>query len=380
MPGISITEMNRRWNLVREAMQEKKLDFLIIQSSINIFPGSVRWLTDLIVTDGYTVSLIFPRNGEMTAFLHGSMGDDASTIGKGVKKCIYSPMLPTLASSYLQAEQVVAELTSYKNSRIGFAGMNLIAAGFYKYIIEHMPSAKFEDATDLMDTLKAIKSDEELAFIRETCRIQDELFSGILPHIQAGKKVGEIRSELIHQALNKGCSSLNIVLWMSQPGKPLIRPNRGQILKEGDQIDVMLETDGPSGFWGEISRPVYIGKASAELKEHVELSRQLQKLTVEALKPSAKPIDIWEANNASLRKMNCQEERRIFAHGQGYDMVERPCLDKFESMPVQGKMLMAVHPQALSQKALGWLCDNFFVKETGTPEWLHRTPQRVFEV
>jgi Xaa-Pro aminopeptidase len=379
MPGISITEMNRRWNVVREAMQEKKLDFLIIQSSINIFPGSVRWLADLIIADGYTVSIVFPRNGEMTAFLHGSIGD-TSLIGKGVKRCVYSPSLPTLASNYLQAEQLVAELASYKNSHIGFVGMNLIAAGFYKYLIEHMPGTKFEDATDLIDTLKAIKSDEELSCIRETCHIQDELFSGILPHIQAGKKVGEIRSELIRQALNKGCSSINIVLWMSQAGKTLIRPSRSQIIKEGDQIDMMLETDGPSGFWGEISRPVFIGKASTELKEHVELARQLQKLTLAILKPGAKPSDIWEANNTSLRKMNCQEERRIFAHGQGYDMVERPCIDYFESMPVNGNMLMAVHPQALSNKAFGWLCDNFIVKETGTPEWLHRTPQRVFEV
>lgn len=379
MAGISITEMNRRWNTVREVMQEKNLDFLIVQSSINIFPGSVRWLADLIVTDGYTVSLIFPRKDEMTAFLHGSSGD-SSRIGKGVKKCVYSPGLPTLASSYLQAEQVVSELSSYKDSHIGFVGMNLISGGFYKYIVEHLPGARFEDFTDFIDSLKAIKSAEEFTLIQETCHIQDELFSSILPYIRAGKTIGEIRSELVQRALNKGCSGINIVLWMSQPGKTLIRPSRSQVLKDGDQLDVMLETDGPSGFWGEISRPVFIGKASTELKEHVELSRQLQKLTVDLLKPEAKPKDIWEANNAALRKMNCLEERRIFAHGQGYDMVERPCIDYFEPMPVQGNMLMAVHPQALSNKAIGWLCDNFAIKETGSPEWLHQTPQRVFEV
>jgi len=195
MSRISKPELNRRWQAVRQAMKERSLDFLLMQSSISIFDGNIKWFTDLSVNDGYTITLIFPLNDEMIVISHGPMGVEPAPRGSsGVKKGLSVPMLPTLANGFMHAEKVVEELAPYKNCRIGFVGMSLISAEFYNGVTKKLNSAKFEDATDLVDAIKVIKSDEEINFIRETCKLQDQMFSHLLTQVKPGKTTSELNT------------------------------------------------------------------------------------------------------------------------------------------------------------------------------------------
>ena len=378
MSRISKSELHRRWQAVRQAMKDKSLDFLIMQSSISIFDGNIKWFTDLSVNDGYSVTLIFPRDDEMITISHGPMGVEPAPRGSsGVKKGINVPMLPTLANGFLHAEKVVSELATYKNCRIGFVGMSLISAQFYNAVTKQLTSAKFEDATDLVDAIKVIKSDEEISFIRETCWIQDKIFSHLLAQVKPGINTSELNTEIIRKSLELGGDKYNIVV---DPMQQRRGPPGPRVIQEGDQLAFLIETNGPSGYWGELSRTVCLGKISPELQEQFGVAQQAQKIALNLLKPGATPAEIWEANNAYLRTTRFGEERRIFAHGQGYDMVERPSLDLFETLKIQAGMNIVVHPEVKSEAARGWVCENYIVKASGEKECLHQTPQKIFVV
>ena len=127
-------------------------------------------------------------------------------------------------------------------------------------------------------------------------------------------------------------------------------------------------------------RSICLGKVSPELEEQFELAKKAQKVTLGLLKLGADPEAIWEANNEFLRSTGYPEERRIYAHGMGYDMVERPSLNPGETMKVQVRMNFAVHPGVTSAKATGKICDNYLVTENGVSDCLHQTPQQVFVV
>ena len=47
---------------------------------------------------------------------------------------------------------------------------------------------------------------------------------------------------------------------------------------------------------------------------------EAQKLSLSLLKPGADPKEIWDANNEFLQKRGYLPERRLYAHGQGYDL------------------------------------------------------------
>ena len=97
---ISTEELERRWEEVRQAMKEKKLDFLIMQSHTDHLGGYVKWFTDVPAANNYTATVIFPRDEDMTTIFHGGWPPaepaPPAWVVRGVKKRISVPILPSL--------------------------------------------------------------------------------------------------------------------------------------------------------------------------------------------------------------------------------------------------------------------------------------------
>ena len=112
----------------------------------------------------------------------------------------------------------------------------------------------------------------------------------------------------------------------------------------------------------------------------VGMAKMAQMFTVDLIQPGVSPKYLFDANNDFLRSKGYAEETRIYAHGQGYDMVERPGMVAEETMKIQPRMFLAIHPAAVSGQLRAGICDNFLITETGEVERLHKTPQQIFEV
>ena len=385
---ISTNELERRWKAVRQAMKEEGLDFLIVQNCTDFLGGYLKWFTDMPAVNNYPVTVVFPRDDEMTTIWHGPRPPaEPSPPGwslPGVKKRISLPVLPSLAyTTTWDAEKVVEELAPYGNCRVGLVGMGFISAVFYKYVVEHLSAAEFTDATGLVDAIKAIKSDEEIHYIREICAMQDAAFEYALTRVQPGRRDREIYADIMHKCLEMGSEQANIMVGSAPAGtaaKTLGVHFGNRVIEEGDQVAVLIESNGPSGFYTEVGRTICLGKVPPELEEQFELAREAQKVTLGMLNPGTDPIVIWDANNEFMRNKGYPEEARIYAHGMGYDMVERPSIMPGETMKIQAGMNIAVHPSVVSDKAFGHVCDNYLVTKTGVKECLHKTPQQIFVV
>jgi Xaa-Pro aminopeptidase len=107
---------------------------------------------------------------------------------------------------------------------------------------------------------------------------------------------------------------------------------------------------------------------------------EAQGLTLKLLKPGANPKDIWDANNEFLEKKGYFPEQRLYAHGQGYDLVERPLIRYDEPMKIQAGMNITVHPAATHSTVWATVCDNYMVTETGVSPCLHQTPKEIIVV
>ena len=386
---ISTQELERRWKAVRQAMKEKKLDFLVTQCSTDFLGGYIRWFTDIPTTNNYTATLIFPREEEMTTIWHGAQPPaDPSPfawVARGIKQRLSMPALPSLEYSTLwQAEKAVEALSKYKNCRIGLVGMGFITAAFYKHITNHLSSsAQFEEVTDFIDEIKAIKSDEEIECIKEAAAIQEATFEYVIRRLHAGMREYHVYMDIRKKVTELGGEQGIVSVGSAPPGTPCTFHHLhycNRMIEYGDQVHFMIETNGPSGIYSETMRTACIGKVPNELAEQYELVLQAQKVTQDMLKPGAAPEEIFEANNAFMRKYGYPEERRIYSHGQGYDLVERPSLNPGEKMKIKARMNIAIHPTIASEKASAQVCDNFIVQEKGEAVRLHTAAHKIYVV
>jgi Xaa-Pro aminopeptidase len=72
------------------------------------------------------------------------------------------------------------------------------------------------------------------------------------------------------------------------------------------------------------------------------------------LKPGAKPSEIMQKINTYLVSLDQPEEGRLFGHGQGLDLVERPGISLGETIELKTNMVMNLHCGLYHEKALGY--------------------------
>ena len=385
--SVSDHELERRWRKVRKRMKEEGIDFLVMQNDNEWLGGYVRWFTDIPARNGYPMTVIFPADDEMTTITcggkpPGDLGPPAWTM-RGVIRRLTAPYFRSLYySNAYDAELAVETLKVKKKAKIGIVGNGTMSAAFYEYLRKEVFEASFVDSTDLVDQIKAIKSDEEIAFIKKTTALQDQAIEFAKKAIRPGRRDFEIVADIIHKVTDLG-SEEQLVIGGSGPlGRPVPMQKRhfqNRMVREGDQFTLMIEVNGPGGMYAEIGRIFFLGKVPSELSDAYELCKETQKVTLKLIKPGADPAEIWRANNEFLVKNDQLPETRLFAHGQGYDLVERPAIRDDEPMKLQARMNITVHPIIGSEKIWVWVCDNYLITASGV-ESLHRSPQEIFEV
>jgi Xaa-Pro aminopeptidase len=385
--SVSNHELERRWRKVRKGMKEEGIDFLVMQNDNEWLGGYVRWFSDIPARNGYPMTVIFPVDDKMTTITcggkpPGDLGPPAWTM-RGVIRRLTAPYFRSLYySNTYDAELAVETLKVKKKAKIGIVGNGTMSAGFYEYLRKEVFEASFVDSTDLVDQIKAIKSDEEIAFIKKTTALQDQAIEFAERAIRPGRRDFEIVADIIHKVTDLG-SEEQLVIGGSGPlGRPVPMQKRhfqNRMVREGDQFTLMVEVNGPGGMYAEIGRIFFLGKVPSELSDAYELCRETQKVALKLIKPGGDPGEIWQANNEFLEKNGQLPETRLFAHGQGYDLVERPAIRDDEPMKLQARMNITVHPIIGSEKIWVWVCDNYLITASGV-ESLHRSPQEIFEV
>ncbi len=388
---ISMTELERRWKAVRDEMERRGIDVLLMQNANEKLGGYVKYFTDLPAKMGYPESLIFPKNDRMTAVRHGPVGGNVEypaggdPIQRGIRTLLTDPWFPSVDYTKLYMAKLVVKALKARNDRtVGLAGTSSMAAPFLEYVKASLPNAEFVDATEWVDAIKAVKSREEQNFIRRTAAMQDAAFAAVLDAIKPGMRDHEVMSLAYHVSQDLG-SEDGIYLGSSAPlGQPtgILRRRhfQGRQIQAGDYFTILIENNGPGGFYTELGRTIVLGKAPQALKDELDLILAAQQNTLKRLRPGALCRDIYKAHCDYMKSVDRPGEQRLYAHGQGYDLVERPLIRDDETMKLEAGMNLAVHPGHATSSFYVWICDNYLVTPDGPSECLHQTPQKIFEV
>jgi Xaa-Pro aminopeptidase len=384
-------ELERRWALIRAAMEEGGVDVLLAQANNDFMGGYVKYLTDLPATNGYAVTVVFPRDEAMTVIGQGAFGLDQRLPreGDGVRRGVGRLMgVPSYASANYtaayDAELAAKALDAYRGAKIGMLGTAAISYALIDALKRGpLSNAELLDASDLVDPIKAVKSDDELAFVRRTAAAQDAAMEAAIAAIKPGMRELEAAAVAEHVGHDLG-SEQGLFLTYSapagSPGQIVNRHLQGRVLREGDQFSLLIENNGPGGFYCELGRTVVLGRATAEMLDQQTFVLEAQHFCLSLLKPGADPPGIWNEFNRFMRENGRPEEKRVHFHGQGYDMVERPLVRFDETMPIAGNMYFALHPAFSTENTYSWACDNFLLDAKGAVERLHRLPQKIFEL
>lgn len=393
--------MQDRWENLMTDMEAENIDCLLMHSTDRIYSSYLRYVTDCPVSL-YPMSGLFSKQG-ISLVGHGVKGvpliplpkeeqkkgtmhfhSGGVRMHKFVKDLIGVPACPT--TNYvpgLWAEAIGELIQKYGYKRIGIVGMNIVPVGIIKYLKEAIPELEFEDATDIVDKRKCVKSPYEIEQAKDCAKIIDEIMLAAPSVMKTGVSLRSVGKSLRAIADGLDCMDLNIMLG-KHPTMPMFSEwiyTDDEIIAGDDCIELMVEVSSNVGFWGECARVFCMSEPPEKLEQMVALAFQMQDFTAERLLPGSIPNQIYREYCDELVANGFPPEKRFFCHGQGYDVVEMPFIRPENDIPIQADSVVAIHPSMYhAEKQAGcFVCDNFLITEYGAKR-LNRVPREIIRV
>lgn len=199
--AFSSDEYERRLNKTRKAMEKAGIDLLFVED-----PSNMAWLTGY---DGWSFYvhqgvLIFPDEDPIWWGRRQDSNGALRTVWMSSDRVRFY-LDHYVQSSERHPMQVLAEIitsSGYAAKRIGLELDNYyFSAKAYLTLQAELPNATFEDATGLVNWQRAVKSDEELAYIRRAARISEKIIDGALERAKPGLKKVDLVAEMYADAI-----------------------------------------------------------------------------------------------------------------------------------------------------------------------------------
>jgi Xaa-Pro aminopeptidase len=386
--GVSRGELNRRVGLIQAHLAERNLDALVAVGLDADLSGTTRWLTDTPVTYRKVV-IVYPRD-LMTVVDHGPMGlvrladgqdPEYPNVGEIVTVSEFGSVHYTQRQS---AEQVVRVLHHRGVQAVGLVNPLTMPSGFRDVLSAGLGTEiTLHDETAFLDRAKAIKSPEEISKLEAAAALQDEILTATLAYIRPGIAEYEVSAFVTYEARRRG-GDHGIALFGSNTagrGPAFMRSSDkgARRIEAGDAMTLLIETGSPDGYVCELGRNAVLGRVAPEQQALHDLLVEAQAFSHALIRPGVAASEIAVAHDRFMIEHGLQPERRLYAHGQGYDLIERPLIRADENMLIEAGMHLAVHPAGVRDGYFGFVCDNVLVEVNGVRA-LHASPRCVYEI
>jgi len=269
------------------------------------------------------------------------------------------------------------------NQYAGFEGAVFYMSGFeivhrYVYVLLPLQLVPFDTQFDMA---RAVKSEEELAEVRDAMDIILDGFWALVGAYCPGKTEAEIMAPAVARFFARGAGPrmMNILLSGSNgEAEAFFKVPGHRMVEAGDLLLYSLEITGVGGYWVEFSRPLLRGKPSSTTQRMadaypvaLEEARKLMRAGELASNVHRVVAETFSKHGFTLGHLS--------GHSIGATMLEYPAIGAKSEVPLEENMIFSLHPQVVDRdgKVCLYTQDTYRVgKSTG--ECLASVPWKFF--
>jgi Xaa-Pro aminopeptidase len=364
-------EIERRYKNVRSHMQKAELDALLVCGNQYAgFEGAVLYMSGFEIVHRY-VYVLFPLEGEPTLVFPR----EARWIGDKSKPWVKDHVWPEVPGQWVR--DIALER---KWKRLGVYGMNFVMA-VRDYRELSNGSLKLVPFDTQFDMARAVKSEEELAEVRDAMDIILDGFWALVGAYTPGKTEAEIMAPAVERFFARGAGPrmMNILLSGNHGEAEASFKVPGQrVVEANDLLLYSLEVTGTGGYWVEFSRPLLKGKPSATTQKMadaypvaLESARKLMHAGELASNVHRAVADTFTKHGFALGHLS--------GHSIGTTMLEYPAIGSKSEVPLEENMVFSLHPQVVDRdgKVCLYTQDTYRIGKT-EGECLANVPWRFF--
>ena len=353
--GLPQDEIERRYRLIREAAAGDGLDaVLVCGNEYTGFEGAVTYLSGFVIVHRYAYVLL-PVDGEPVIVFPS----EARYVGEHATTWIARQEFVDRPGEWL-ADQM-------RGKRVGVYGLD--------YVLTVRDYAALAGACELVgwdvpfDHARMVKSELELASVRESVRINTEGFWIFLEHFAPGKTEREVLAPCEEYFVAQGCGRWTMDMVLDGPNGsalPEFKIAGSRPFGPTDCVLPSLEVAGPGGHWVEVSRAICPGEPSDNTKRMLEAYEEYFAAAPAALRAGATARDAHRAVAQGFLDRGFHLGH-VTGHSIGMTMIEFPKIGEHDDTVLEAGMVLSMHPHAISQdgQACLYMQDTWLVTEGG---------------
>ncbi len=200
--------------------------------------------------------------------------------------------------------------------------------------------------TDVVETLRAVKDDDERAAIRRAQAITDRAFDGILERFAVGVSEQQVARQLETLMMDEGAEGLafdSIVAFGENAAEPHHEPTR-RLLEEGDviKLDFGARSDG---YHADMTRTIAFGAPAGELQKIHAVVRASQQAGIDAVRAGVTGTAVDAVSRDVIDAAGYGEYFvHSLGHGVGLEIHEAPSLGRKQDDLLPAGAVVTVEP------------------------------------
>jgi Xaa-Pro aminopeptidase len=366
--SVPAEDVERRYRVVREAMERDGLDSVIVAGSeYTGFEGSVTWMSGFVIVHRYAYVLL-PLEGDPTIVFPR----EATYVGEHGTTWIEENVFVDRPGEWL-ADKV-------RDQRVGVYGLDYaMTVRDYRSLAGAAELVNWDVA---FDHARAVKSDFELQSVRDSVRINTKGFWVFLEHFAPGKSEQEVLAECERYFVEQGCGRQTMDMVLSGPNGaalPEFRIAGPRRFAADEMVLPSLEVAGLGGHWVEVSRAICPGEPSDETKQMMEAYEEYFEIAPKVMRDGATAHDVHRAVSKGFVDRGFKLGH-VTGHSIGMTMIEFPKVGEGDETVLRENMVLSMHPHAISQdgRACLYMQDTWLVTADGGVV-LDDLPMRIFD-
>ncbi|WP_053368005.1 M24 family metallopeptidase [Bacillus sp. FJAT-27245] len=249
-------------------------------------------------------------------------------------------------------DEVAVQVKEMNIRKLGFEQEHL-SFGFFRKIQNQFPT-ELISLSEVIETLRMIKSEDEIEKLRVAASVTDQAYLHILNFIRPGITENDIAGELESFIKKNGCSTTSFPPIVASGYRSSLPHGRAsdKRIEKGDMITIDFGANY-QGYWADISRVVAVGEPAPELRNIFDVVLSSFENCVAALRPGLTDQEVdFLMRETFIQKGYNECSGTGTGHGIGLEVHEAPLFSILKDKTLAENMVITVEP-GIYLKGLG---------------------------
>jgi Xaa-Pro dipeptidase len=230
-------------------------------------------------------------------------------------------------------------------------------------LIERLPDADFVHARDLYFRTRMVKTNEEIATLRNVGAMTERVIADVVAGLRPGVSERKVGTEIMNRMLDAGADAVTYQVGSGARSGIINCKPTDKLIEPDDvvRIEVLGDKDGHRS---NVTRTMVMGKPTQEQKQIWSVLIGARDLCESMLKPGTRVPDLWNAYLGACRAKGIEPSLKFLGHGIGRTIHEEPYLTETRDVALLPGVTHTMEPLYMVPGRMGFHVEDMYLITT----------------